>query len=133
MKSFIAVIDFDGTIVSHEWEKTREEVKGSAKTIKMLLDKGVNIIIWTCRTPNNRGWLGIEGVHEWLKIHGLEGDPRIRVNENFESTIRNFNGDQSRKVFGHVYVDDRNLFGLPLWESIGKEISKMAEEFYNGD
>jgi len=42
-------IDFDGTIVDHEFPDIGPLLPGALKTIRKLQDNGHKIIMWTCR------------------------------------------------------------------------------------
>lgn len=97
----IIAVDFDGTLCENCYPDI-----GSARTevieyVKNEKQNGVKIILWTCRS----GDLLKEAV-DWCKNnHGLEFDA---VNENLPEIIKIFGGD-TRKIFAHEYIDDRNL------------------------
>lgn len=67
---------------------------------------GARLILWTCRS----GRL-LQDAVEWCSERGIVFDA---VNENLPDIIEYFGGD-TRKVYAHEYIDDKNckLFDLP--------------------
>ncbi len=102
----IIAVDFDGTIVQHRYPKIGEEIPFAVDTLKLLQQEKHRLILWTVR----EGALLEEAV-QWCKERGLEF---YAVNRDFpEETekVSNF----SRKVKADLFIDDRNLGGLPDW------------------
>ena len=105
---FIA-IDFDGTIVKHRYPKIGEEIPFAIETLRQLTSEGHKLILWSVR----EGELLDEAV-EWCRERGLEF---YAVNGNYaeeQSTHEHF----SRKLKADLFIDDRNLGGLPDWGTI---------------
>lgn len=101
-------IDFDGTIVTHEYPKVGQPIYNCIKVLKRLNDAGINIILYTMRHGDTlREALNYLETNE-IKLWG--------VNENPEQS----NWSESRKVYANIYIDDAAL-GVPL--VIDKEIS----------
>lgn len=113
----IIAIDFDGTIVEHEFPMIGQLKPDAKEIIQLLKSEGHEIIIWTCRTSQN-SFKHIEGarpttmdVHKFLLEEGIPFDT---INHNIPS-----NGFQpSPKVYADFYIDDKNLGGLPDWKEI---------------
>ncbi len=79
-----------------------------------LYDEGYYIIIWSCRNGNHQ--LIAE---KWLLDNGIKFD---KFNESRPHEKILFDGNDTRKIWGTVYIDDRNLEyklkGLPDWETL---------------
>lgn len=108
-------VDFDGTIVTHKYPEIGEEIPFATETLKMLINDHHNLILWTVR----EGELLDEAVN-WCREHGVEF---YAVNRDYpEETVDN-NEHFSRKLKVDVFIDDRNLGGLPDWGTIYRMIS----------
>lgn len=102
---YVIAVDFDGTIVEHKFPGIGEERPGAVAALKELQKKH-KIIIWTCRCEPHLG-----PMTEWLKERGFVPDA---VNSN---TI-NVPGFAVPKILADIYIDDRNLGGIPSWGEI---------------
>ena len=60
-------VDFDGTIVTHEYPKIGKEIPFAIQTLKMLANDGHRLILWTVREGRLLG----EAV-QWCKERGVE-------------------------------------------------------------
>lgn len=132
-------VDFDGTIVEHKYPAIGKELPFAIATLKKLADSGHHIILWTVR----EGKLLDEAV-EYCRKHGLEF---YAVNSEYPGASWN-SSNGSRKIAVDVYIDDRNLGGVPDWNvmyemitchmSYADMIEKMQNEgegkveIYNG-
>lgn len=111
----IIAVDFDGTIVEHAFPKIGKEIPFAIETLKLLQEEGIRLILWTSR----HGSLELEAV-EYCRKRGLEF---YAVNKNFPE--EDYNGSNApRKIVADVYIDDRNLGGLPSWGEIYQQLSK---------
>lgn len=114
--SFVAV-DFDGTIVEHEFPAIGPPVPGALDALRWIQDCH-KLILYTMRSGDT-----LDQAIAWLKEHGIEP---WSVNDN--PTQRHWT--DSRKVFAHLYIDDAAA-GCPLlpgivgdremvdWEALG--------------
>ena len=110
----IIAVDFDGTIVEHRYPKIGEEIPFAVETLKMLVQDRHKLILWSVR----EGELLEEAVN-WCKERGLEF---YAVNRDYpEETVDN-NPHFSRKLKVDLFIDDRNLGGLPDWGTIYRMI-----------
>lgn len=107
----IIAIDFDGTIAEHLYPEVGALRKDAKEVIKYLYSKGHEIIIWTCRYGATAD-LAKKALDEW-------GIPYHKFNEHIDHVKEEF-GNDTRKIFAHVYIDDRNLGGIPSWKQILK-------------
>lgn len=111
----IIAIDFDGTIVEHKYPEIGYEIPFATATIKKIIEEQHQVILWTVR----KGELLEEAVN-WCKERGIEF---YAVNKNFpEEVVDNDKG--YCKINADVFIDDRNLGGIPDWGSIYKMISE---------
>ena len=103
-------VDFDGTIVTHEYPAIGVERPFAIDTLKMLIRDQHKLILWSVR----EGKLLDEAV-EWCRERGVEF---YAVNRDYpEETTKN-NPHFSRKLKVDLFIDDRNVGGLPDWGTI---------------
>ena len=108
-------VDFDGTIVEHEYPEIGKEIPFATHTLRMLIADHHKIILWSVR----EGDLLDEAI-KWCAERGVEF---YAVNRDYpEETIKG-NNHFSRKLKVDVFIDDRNLGGLPDWGTIYRMIS----------
>lgn len=112
----IVAIDFDGTICRGTFPCIDGLQPGAREVITRLYEEGHYIIIWTCRTGE-----ALLTAINWLLEMGV---PFNSVNAGCPENLRQY-GQDGRKVYAHVYVDDKNLGGFPGWEVAEAEISKL--------
>lgn len=109
-------VDFDGTIVSHEYPKIGKEIPFAAQTLKMLINDGHKLILWTVR----EGKLLDEAI-QWCHEHGIDF---YAVNKDYPEEEKENNNHFSRKLKVDMWIDDRNVGGLPDWGTIYRLISE---------
>lgn len=115
----IIVIDFDDTIFNSNYPDIGEVKEGAKEAINKLYEEGYGIIINTCRSGKFEGM-----AYDALKSEGIKFD---YMNTNFPEMIERF-GMDCRKISGDIYIDDKNLLGIPEWPEIYKIVSiKMKE------
>ena len=99
-------IDFDGTIVTHAYPAIGKPVPFAIETLKRLQQVDHHqLILWSCR----EGELLREAV-DYCRERGLEF---YAVNSNFPGEP--VDGMGARKLTADLFIDDRNLGGLPDW------------------
>lgn len=109
-------VDFDGTIVTHKYPEIGEELPFATETLKMLIEDRHKLILWTVR----EGELLQQAV-DWCKERGVNF---FAINKDYpEETIEN-NNHFSRKLKVDMWIDDRNVGGLPDWGTIYKMVSE---------
>lgn len=106
----IIAIDFDGTIVEHKYPEIGEEIPFATETIKMLIADKHQVILWSVR----EGKL-LEDAVNWCKERGIEF---YAVNKDYPEEKKEFNEHYSRKLKADLFIDDRNIGGLPDWGQI---------------
>ena len=109
-------IDFDGTVVEHEYPKIGREIPFAVETLKMLIHDRHNLILWSCR----EGEL-LDDAVEWCRKRGIEF---YAVNRDYPEETKEGNQVYSRKLKVDLFIDDRNVGGLPEWGVIYQMISE---------
>ena len=115
-------VDFDGTIVTHRYPDIGKEVPFAIKTLKMLQKDGHRLILWSVR----EGKL-LQDAVDWCRERGLEF---YAVNRDYPEEEKEKNQNFSRKLKADVWIDDRNVGGIPDWGTIYRIITedKTLEE-----
>jgi hydroxymethylpyrimidine pyrophosphatase-like HAD family hydrolase len=116
----IIAVDFDGTIVEHRYPQIGKEIPFAVATLKKLSEDGHTLVLWTVR----EGELLDEAV-KWCEERGLHF---FAVNKNFDEDSDNeaqtSNNEYSRKLKAQIFIDDRNIGGLPDWGVIYQLITR---------
>ena len=104
-------VDFDGTIVEHRYPEIGKEIPFATETLKILIADRHKLILWSVR----EGELLDEAVN-WCREHGVEF---YAVNRDYpEERGTDNNNHFSRKLKVDMFIDDRNIGGLPDWGTI---------------
>ena len=114
-------VDFDGTIVEHKYPAIGKELPFAIETLKTLAGEGHKLILWTSRDG--------ELLEEALKFCRERGLEFYAVNSNYPpGALFTTKAGKSCKVVADVYIDDRNIGGLPDWGQIHEMITGIREE-----
>ncbi len=111
-------VDFDGTIVENKYPEIGKELPFAIQTLRLLQEEGNRLILFTSR----EGDLLDEAI-AFCHERGLD----------FYSTNSNDPPEamfprHTAKVIADVYIDDRNLGGLPDWNTIYEMIGQKRAE-----
>lgn len=106
----IIAVDFDGTIVEHRYPSIGREIPFAIETLKKLAKERHRLILWTVR----EGKL-LEDAVNFCRERGLEF---YAVNRDYPEEEKSKNNHFSRKLKADVWIDDRNVGGLPDWGTI---------------
>jgi hydroxymethylpyrimidine pyrophosphatase-like HAD family hydrolase len=101
-------VDFDGTIVDHEYPAIGKEKLFAFQTLKELERLGAYLILWTIRTGSE-----LDEAVEFCRKNGVEF---YAVNKNYPEEV--FDDSVSRKVNADIYIDDKNVGGFPGWSVV---------------
>lgn len=112
----IIAVDFDGTIVEHKYPAIGRELPFAIETLRKLQSDRHKLILWTVR----EGVL-LEEALAFCRERGLEF---YAVNRDYPEEERDRNNHFSRKLKADVFIDDRNLGGLPDWGTIYEMVTK---------
>lgn len=104
----IIAVDFDGTIVEHRYPVLGKEIPFAIESLKLIQEQGHRLILWTYRAGKE-----LDAAVEFCRENGLEF---YAVNKNYPEEV--FDEGISRKINADIYIDDRNLGGLPNWGTI---------------
>jgi len=115
--NMVIAVDFDGTIVKHKFPSIGKELPFAIKTLKLLQQKGHKLILWTYRSGKE--------LEEAVKYCEKRGLIFHAVNNDFEG--EEFDNTYSRKIYADIYIDDRNLLGIPEWGKIYELIEEKEK------
>jgi len=101
-------VDFDGTIVEHEYPGIGKEKLFAFQTLKELEKLGARLILWTFRAGKE-----LDEAVEYCRKNGIEF---YAVNKNYPEEI--FDETVSRKIDADIYIDDKNVGGFPGWSGV---------------
>ena len=121
MRRLTLAIDFDNTIAENDYPQIGPLIKNAKKYVNKLYDDGHFIIINTCRAGREEK----EAAH-FLYMNGVRFN---LINQNNPHKILMF-GEDCRKISADIYVDDKNLGGLPPWKEIYERINAFANGTY---
>ena len=119
-KNKVIAVDFDGTIVEHRYPEIGAEIPFAIETLKVLQKKGFRLILWTFRSGNF-----LEAAINYCKERGLVF---YAVNKNYPEET--FVDTISRKINADIYIDDRNIGGLPQWGAIHQMLCPEEDEIF---
>lgn len=109
-------VDFDGTIVEDRFPEIGPEIPFATDTLKMLVKEHHRLILWTVREGKY-----LEDAVNWCRERGVEF---YAVNRDYPEETTGNNQHFSRKIKADVWIDDRNLGGLPDWGTIYRMITR---------
>ena len=119
----VIAVDFDGTIVEHDYPKIGKPIPFAIDVLKKLQKEGHHtLILWTVR----EGKL----LQEALDYCSDKGIEFYAANKNHPEEE---NGDSPRKLMADVFIDDKNMGGLPDWGIIYKAILSGSIYFQDID
>ena len=106
----IIAVDFDGTIVEHRYPAIGPELPFAIDTLRQLAAEGHRLILWTVREGQY-----LDEAGEFCRSRGLEF---YAVNRDYPEEEPERNNRFTRKLKADLWIDDRNLGGLPDWGTI---------------
>lgn len=110
-------VDFDGTIVEHQYPKIGPEIPFATETLRMLIRDQHQLILWSVR----EGQL-LQDAVDWCQERGVEF---WAVNRDYPEENGTINNNHfSRKIKADIFIDDRQVGGLPDWGEIYRIISE---------
>lgn len=109
----IIAVDFDGTIVEHKYPRIGAEIPFAIDTLKKLQREQHTLILWSVR----EGKL-LEEALDFCRQRGLEF---YAANKDYPEETQEDKG-YSRKLKADIFIDDRNLGGIPDWGMIYRMI-----------
>ena len=110
-------VDFDGTIVEHEYPAIGKEKLFAFETLKQLQNQGHLLILWTFRSGKT-----LEEAVIYCKENGIEF---YAINKNYPEEI--YDESISRKINADIYIDDKNVGGFHGWTAIYNMINPQDD------
>jgi hypothetical protein len=137
-RPYLVAVDFDGTVVDHQFPDVGQPAPGAFEWMKRWQQAGARLMLWTMRSDGRTGagrengpvlteavaFCANNGVHFWA------------VNENTEQQC----WTKSPKLYAHCYVDDA-AFGCPTlpgprpdsrpwvdWSAVGPAVLAMIQK-----
>ena len=104
MKNKCIGVDFDGTVVKHNYPYVGEDLPGAVETLKKLVNNNIKIILNTMR-----GGKELEDAINWFKEKDI---PLYGINEHPLQAY----WTTSPKIWADHYIDDAAI-GAPLDEN----------------
>lgn len=108
-------VDFDGTIVEHRYPAIGKEIPYAIDTLKRLQADRHQLILWTAR----EGQL-LEDAVRFCHDRGLDF---YAINSDVPNDSWKDNSP-TRKLKVDMFIDDRNIGGLPDWSVMYEMISQ---------
>ncbi|HZM13944.1 MAG TPA: hypothetical protein VFB86_07190, partial [Bacteroidales bacterium] len=90
-------IDFDGTIVEHDYPEIGKEKLFAFITLRELQKRGALLILWTIRTGTE-----LDEAVEYCRVNGIEF---YAVNRNYPE--EKWVDDTPRKLNADIFIDDK--------------------------
>lgn len=109
-------VDFDGTIVEHAYPKIGKELPFATETLRQLIQDRHKLVLWTVREDAL-----LQEAIDWCKERGVEF---YAINRDYPEEEREKNNHFSRKLKVDLWIDDRNIGGLPDWGTIYRMIKE---------
>lgn len=109
-------VDFDGTIVEHQYPEIGPELPFATETLRQLIKDHHRLILWSVR----EGKL-LQDAVDWCHERGVDF---WAVNRDYPEEEEGSNNHFSRKIKADYFIDDRNIGGLPDWGQIYRIISE---------
>lgn len=107
-------VDFDGTIVEHKYPEIGKEILFAFETLKELQKQKHQLVLWTYRSGKE-----LDEAVEFCRENGIEF---YAINASYPE--EEFDEDfSSRKIEADIFIDDRNIGGLPPWGEIYQMIN----------
>ncbi len=108
----VIAVDFDGTIVEHAYPAIGRPIPFAIETLLQLQEDNHKLILWTVREGHLLqeaiDYCADRGLHFYAENANYRGEDRAVAN---------------RKLGVDLFIDDRNLGGLPDWGVIYNAIN----------
>jgi len=119
----VIAVDFDGTIVEHAYPKIGKPIPFAIDVLKKLQqEEHHTLLLWTVR----EGRL----LDEAMDYCSKKGVTFYAANKNYPEEEL---GKSPRKLLADIFIDDKNIGGLPDWSIIYKTILSGSIDFRDID
>jgi len=107
----VIAVDFDGTIVEDRYPEIGEERPFATEVLRKFIQKRHKLVLWTVRN----GKLLDEAL-KWCEERGVQF---YAVNSDSPEMMKEERSKyHSYKLNADVFIDDKNVSGLPTWTEI---------------
>lgn len=113
----VIAVDFDGTLVDHEYPRIGREKLFAFETLKQLQKEDHRLILWTIRTGKE-----LDEAVEYCRSKGIEF---YAINKNYPEEVF-VEGEVARKVNADIFIDDRNVGGFAGWSKIYEMLNEAG-------
>lgn len=111
-------VDFDGTLVENRYPEIGKPIMFAFETLKKLQQEGHQLILWTYRSG--------EKLEEAVNYCRKKGITFYAVNKSYPEEV--YEEEISRKILADLFIDDRNINGLPPWGEIYHTLTTAKPE-----
>lgn len=111
-------IDFDGTLVENQYPGIGKPMLFAFETLKRLEEEGHQLILWTYRTGER-----LEEAVDFCKAQGITF---YAINKSYPE--EEYEPGGPRKILADLFIDDRNINGLPPWGEIYHQLSSSRPQ-----
>lgn len=112
----VIAVDFDGTIVEHDYPAIGRPIPFAIETLLQLQKDNHKLILWTVREgqllQDAIDYCAERGLYFYAENVNHPGEDREKA---------------SRKLGADLFIDDRNLGGLPDWGVIYNAVNATAD------
>ena len=117
-KLLTIAVDFDGTLVENQYPKIGKPILFAFETLNKLQQEGHQIILWTYRSG-----VKLQEAVEFCESKGIRfyAVNKSYPEEEYEEKV------MSRKILADIFIDDRNINGLPPWGEIYHQLSNQEK------
>lgn len=121
MRPRILAVDFDGTLVTHEYPRIGTPLPFAFETLRALKQNGIRLMLWTMRGHPDLNRFPHLDLHtgKYIPQDTLQEAVDFCKEKGVEFDGINFSPEQfstSNKQYAHCYIDDTAL-GCPLDEN----------------
>lgn len=111
-------VDFDGTLVENRYPEIGKPIMFAFESLKKLQQEGHQIILWTYRSG--------EKLQEAVDFCKQQGITFYAVNKSYPE--EKYDDGISRKILADLFIDDRNINGLPPWGEMYHQLTRTKPE-----
>lgn len=117
-KLLTIAVDFDGTLVENQYPEIGKPVLFAFETLRALQEEGHQLILWTYRCGSK--------LKEAVDYCESKGITFYAVNKSYPE--EEYDQQISRKILADLFIDDRNINGLPPWGEIYHQLTNKENQ-----
>lgn len=117
-KSLTIAVDFDGTLVENQYPEIGKPILFAFESLRALQEEGHQLILWTYRCGKK-----LQEAVDFCEARGIHF---YAVNKSYPEEV--YDEQISRKILADLFIDDRNINGLPPWGEIYHQLSTKKNQ-----